>query len=177
MRLFGENAHDSCLVSVVVYRFEKNEPVEYDRKTNQEQYDAYVEHNKDKKAEREKEEQQNAMQQQLDKFVADMAFVHANRDSLKIIGVHFCCEALRKASKIPDSLFVSQKLGSLYVSTLLDDVLPEDDKTAKKARKKVQSEIEAISNESNQTRSKLYTYSKKIDNTLAKKKKWYQIFD
>ena len=176
LRLFGENAKDDCLVSVVVYKFEKNEPVEYDRKTNQEQYAAYEEHNKDEKTEKKKGEQQNVIQQQLDKFVADMAFVHANRDSLKIIGVHFCCEALGEASKIPDSLFLSQKLGSLYVSTLLDDVLPEDDKTARKARKKVRSEIEAISNESNQTRSKLYTYSKKIENILAKKKKWYQIF-
>lgn len=177
LRLFSENAKDDRLVEVVVYKFEKNEIVEHDRKTNQEQYAAYEEHNKDKKAEKKKQEQQNVIQQQLDKFVADMAFVHANRDSLKIIGVHYCCEALGKASKIPDSLFVSQKLGSLYVSTLLDDVLPDDDKTAKKARKKVQSEIEAISNESNQTRSKLYTYSKKIENILAKKKKWYQIFD
>ena len=169
LRLLAENAKDDCLVSVVVYKFENNKAVEYDRKTNQEQFDAYVEHNnKDKKTEKKKEEQQNVIQQQLDKFVADMAFVHANRDSLKIIGVHFCCEALEKASMIPDSLFASQKLDSLYVFTLLNDVLPENDRTAKKARKKVQSEIEAITDVSNQTRSELYTYSKRIDNALTK---------
>ena len=173
LRLFDEKAEEDNLVSVVIYKFEKNEVVEYGRETNQEQF-AYVEQKEDVKAEKKKKEQQNVIQQQLDKFISDMDFVHANRDSLKIIGVHFCCEALGKASKIPDSLFVSQKLGSLYVSTLLDDVLPENDKSAMKARKKVQSEVEAISKESNQTRSKLYTYSKNIENTLAKKKKWYQ---
>lgn len=169
LRLFSENVTNDRLVEVVVYKFENNEVVEYDRKTNKEQYEALIAQNEEKKAQKAKEAKNEAIQQQVNQFHVDMEFVHANRDSLLIIGVHYCYEALNKVSKVPESTFLSQKLDSIYLSVLFDDVLPDNDKKAAKARKTVKTDLEALQKEENHTPRNLLKYTRNMESKLNKK--------
>ena len=98
-----------------------------------------------------------------------MGFAHANRDSLLIIGVHYCCEALNKVSKVPENTFLSQKLDSLYLSVLLYDVLPDDNKKSVKARKTVKSDLEALQKVENHTPRNLLKYTRNMESKLNKK--------
>ena len=169
MRLFSENATNERLVEVVVYKFDNNEAVEYDRMTNKEQSEALIAQNEEKKAQKAIEAKNEAIQQRVNQFYVDMEFVHANRDSLLIMGVHYCCEALNKVSKVPENTFLSQKLDSLYLSVLLYDVLPDDNKKAVKARKLVKTDLEALQKVENHTPRNLLKYTRNMESKLNKK--------
>ena len=174
LRLFSENAKDDRLVEVVVYKFEKNEIMEHDRKTNKDQIAVVVKQNEAQKTEQAAEEKQKAFQQKVSGFIADMEFIQDHCDSLKIIGVHDCCNALKKfinVPKVPKGTFESNNLDSLYLSVLLNDVLPSKDKDAIKARKKVKTELkelEKLQKEPHATPEQLLSCSNKIDDKLNK---------
>lgn len=167
-RLFDESVLDnSKLVEVVVYRFEGNEAVECDRKTNKEAYLAYKAQQEKPKGKTQVTISADSVQLQVLQFKATMAFIEGHKDSLDICAVRNCREALEKASLIPDSVFVAEKLDSLYKTVLLDDILVDNTH-----RKKVNKYIKNIEKSDKTTNKKtcLLSNTKRIVDFLCPNK-------
>lgn len=135
-RLFDESVLDNTkLVEVVVYRFEGNEATETYRKTNKETYLAYQAQKEKPKEKTQVNISQDSIQQLVLQFKATMAFIGEHKDSLGICGVRNCREALEKVSLMPDSVFVAEKLDSIYCAVLLNDVI--DKRHGKKVKESI----------------------------------------
>ena len=169
--LLDEKNTKEKLVEVVVFKFENKEVLEFERFSNKEEYDANLAKlNKDAELQAEKQanEKQLLIEEKMERFRNDMLFVHAHRDSLKIIGLDYCCNALDSAMAIPKDQFLSQMLDSLYLSTVFDDVFPEKDKKVKKIKKKIGPELDALKNAKGNSPSILLKQSKEVADALSK---------
>lgn len=114
-----ENETGERLVEVVIFKFENDKRVESDRITNQEQHDEFV-------------------TQKIEEFKAALDTIQLKKDSLKFTGVEACREALNELSNIiSDSIFVSQKLDSIFLAVLFNDIVPEDEIKSPQVKAKV----------------------------------------
>lgn len=143
-RLFEENVTDERLVEVVIFKFENDKRVECNRKSNKEQHERFV------------------TQKIINDYKTAMDTIHEKKDSLKIIGVETCWDALNKLSIIPDSFFISQKLDSIYLAVLFNDIVPENEIKDPQVKAK----IDEMKNQQEHTVSKYLQLSKDLDDVI-----------
>ena len=120
-----ENETGERLVEVVIFKFVNDKREENGRRTNKEQHENFV-------------------VQKIEEFKTSMDTIQGKKDSLKFIGVEDCCDALKELfnnivsdSIFADSIFVSQKLDSLYIAVLFNDILPENEIKNSKIKAKI----------------------------------------
>ena len=158
--LFAENLVEDKLIEYVVYRFKGDEIVSVYQKNNEVQYNEYL---AACQAEVERLEAERRLARSIDGFKSTMSGLQAAKDSLKNSGIHNCLEAIRSTVEfVPDSIFVREKLDSVYRAVLLGYYLP----TKKKALKPIQRQYDRLKDESLTSRDSLMFYTEEIEKIL-----------
>lgn len=159
--LYKEALTEDKLVEYVVYRFEGDRiAAVVDRMSNEKQYNEYL---AAKKAEEERLEAERQLAANVDGFRGRMDGLRAAKDSLKLGGIHLCLEALEStASVIPDSIFVLERLDTLYRGTLINGFLPKKGKDYKR----IKQHVERLEDESITSRDSLLNYTRNIESIL-----------
>lgn len=165
-KIFTKNHVIDHLVEVVIYQFIGNEKTICDSLSNKKEYLAYNAKKRTADSLELVRKELLAITSHIEAFRREMAFVHDKKDSIKNEGVRLCRLALEEtASIIPDSIFITEKLDSIYKSTLITDVLC---KNKNKVIKGLLNELQTRenSNDSLETKNILLGYTKRIENTL-----------
>ena len=158
--LFVENLVEDKLIEYVVYRFKGDEIVSVYQKNNEVQYNEYL---AACQAEVERLEAERRLARSIDGFKSTMSGLQAAKDSLKNSGIHNCLEAIRSTVEfVPDSIFVREKLDSVYRAVLLGYYIP----TKKKALKPIQRQYDRLKDESLTSRDSLMFYTEEIEKIL-----------
>lgn len=161
------NSNDS-LVEVVIYKFvgkEEMEKIDALTKTNKKEYLAY----KNKLHTKDSLEVVNnynlSIKNGVENFVTKITYIHSKKDSLKNEGIKCCRIALEEIAKIiPDSIFISEKLDSIY-NILLTDILSNNkNKVIKGLLNKLQTRENG--NDSMEAKAILLLYTKQIENIV-----------
>lgn len=158
--LFAENLVEDKLIEYVVYCFKGDEIVSVYQKNNELQYNEYL---AACQAEVERLEAERRLASSIDGFKLTMTGLQAAKDSLKTNGIHNCLEAIRSTVEVvPDSIFVREKLDSVYRSVLFGSYLP----TKKKAIKPIQRQYDRLKDEGLTSRDSLMFYTEEIEKIL-----------
>jgi len=164
-KIFAKTNSNKSLVEVVIYKFDGKEMTKIDTLTNKKEYLAY----KDKLHTEDSLEVVNnnnlAINKGVEKFLMEMKYIHNKKDSLINEGIKHCRIALEETARvIPDSIFVSEKLDSIYKSILITDfLLKNKNKVIKGLINELQSRNDSDSLE---TKSILLDYTKRIEGIL-----------
>ena len=165
-KIFGKTNSNKSLVEVVIYKFVGKEKTKIDTLTNKKEYLAY----KDKLHIEDSLEVVNnnnlAIKNGVEEFLMGMTYIHSKKDSLKNEGIKHCRIALEGTAKIiPDSIFISEKLDSIYKSILITDILSN---IKNKVIKGLLNELQTRENGNDSLEAKaiLLHYTKQIENIV-----------
>lgn len=107
-------------VKVLVCKFEPNDTTIIKSFSNEEEYLAYQKQSFEKT-----DNERRLMQLNVERFKKEMDAIMMKKDSLKLNGVNKCQKVLTEMGTIiPDSIFIAEKLDSVYRSVLVDNILP-----------------------------------------------------
>lgn len=158
--LYTENLTADKLVQYVVYRFDGDSITSVFEKNNEIQYNEYL---AAKKAEEERLEAERQLAANVDGFRGKMDVLRSAKDSLKLEGIHLCLEVLESTtSVIPDSIFVKERLDTVYRVALINDFLPKKGKDYKK----IKQHVERLEDECITSRDSLLNYTRSIESIL-----------
>ena len=175
-KIFAKTNTNKSLVEVVIYKFVDKEKTKIDTLTNKKEYLAYKEKLHTEDSLEVVNNNQLAIKTGVEKFLMEMKYIHNKQDSLINEGIKHCRIALEEtASVIPDSIFVSEKLDSIYKSILITDFLYKNkNKVIKGLINELQSRDDSDSLE---TKSILLDYTKRIESILFPSVTKVQVID
>lgn len=164
-KIFAKTNSNKSLVEVVIYKFVGKEKTKIDSLTNKKEYLAYKEKLHTEDSLEVVNNNQLAIKTGVEKFLMGMKYIHSKKDSLKNEGIRHCRIALEETAKIiPDSIFISEKLDSIYKSVLITDFIF---KNKNKAIKGLINELQSRDDsDSLETKSILLDYTKRIEGIL-----------
>lgn len=166
-KIFAKTNSNKSLVEVVIYKFVDKEKTKIDTLTNKKEYLAYKEKLHTEDSLEVVNNNQLAIKKGVEQFLMGMKYIHSNKDSLKNEGIKHCRIALEETAKIiPDSIFISEKLDSIYKSILITDILSNN---KNKVIKGLLNELQTRENgnDSLEVKAILLHYTKQIENIVS----------
>lgn len=165
-KIFAKTNSNKSLVEVVIYKFVGKEKTKIDTLTNKKEYLAYKEKLHTEDSLEVVNNNQLAIKTGVEKFLMGMKHIHSKKDSLKNEGIRHCRITLEETAKIiPDSIFISEKLDSIYKSILITDILSNN---KNKVIKGLLNELQTRENGNDSLEAKaiLLLYTKQIENIV-----------
>lgn len=160
-------------LSIMILRTDGNRMSVVDSCTNAKEYALYMERQQqiadsieNARLEQLAEQEKLIRREQIKQFRELMALISSKKDSLKTDGIKSCRAAIETvAVPIADSLFVSERLDSLYLSVLTDDIFPY-------IPKKKQKDIKDINPvPADKVKTALLNYTRRIESIISNNRK------